>query len=585
MKLLDTLRRGDIPQDSSLHTRRATFLLLAGVLTVTHFVFLILYFSPAISTPDAHGYFAQAKLIANTGRAYLEPESVLQYIGPHWLHQSGKRYFTTFPPGLPAILASIYKVFGPEAALLVNPLMASLSLLGLFLLCRLWIGERWGLLAFVLMAANPFANEHALFGDSHTSVAFFLVWALVFLALWRGRGSPWWAFAAGVFVGLIPAIRYPEVLFIVAFAVYVLLDLPTRQVSWRSILAAVVGCGIPIGMLCLRNQTAFGAFWRTGYSLSSRPPRFGFSYLAHHLPLYLQKLVFEGVGLVFVVGIVGLVFLCARRETRKQGTLLGLLVVPMALLYMSYFWPPDPESMRFLLPTFYAYTVGAVWLLKEVSSSRRLLAISGSVALLVITLVWGLPKSIRSMAHLRDNNAVLARVADAVQEHVEVGSIVMANEAISQHLDFLGYWRLADASVLRPLFTPAPGVSPPRGLRNAEARRSYSGLSEGELFDRFSQDVWKWAGTNERVYLIARREQITRYDGYMPEYDRFEDIAQIQVPRPSRDAARPPPPLRPRMSETGHAPVPAGPAGPDHIFDLLLDGEPLFIVEWIRASQ
>jgi len=43
----------------------APITLLVGV----HFVFLALFFEPAISTPDANGYMAQARLIAREGRS------------------------------------------------------------------------------------------------------------------------------------------------------------------------------------------------------------------------------------------------------------------------------------------------------------------------------------------------------------------------------------------------------------------------------------------------------------------------------------------------------------------------------------
>lgn len=51
-------------------------LLLA--LVVGHFMFLRHYFAPGISTPDATGYYAQAALIANTGRSGFALESPLQ---------------------------------------------------------------------------------------------------------------------------------------------------------------------------------------------------------------------------------------------------------------------------------------------------------------------------------------------------------------------------------------------------------------------------------------------------------------------------------------------------------------------------
>jgi hypothetical protein len=63
-----------------------------------HFIFLMLHFEPAISTPDANGYFAQTRLIADQGRTWFEPESPLQYVGVHRLNTEGYRYFSRYPP-------------------------------------------------------------------------------------------------------------------------------------------------------------------------------------------------------------------------------------------------------------------------------------------------------------------------------------------------------------------------------------------------------------------------------------------------------------------------------------------------------
>ncbi|OYD15134.1 hypothetical protein CH333_06470 [candidate division WOR-3 bacterium JGI_Cruoil_03_44_89] len=308
-------------ESGTQHRRKIPFTPLAILFIIIHFVFLLFYFEPAISTPDAQGYFTQAKLIARGVKTYLEPESILQYIGPHWLHRSDNLYFTTFSPGFPTILAVVYKIFGPKAALLVSPLMSSLSLLGLFLLCRLWIGKGWALLALLLMAVNPFANQHALFGDSHTAVVFFLIWALFFLAQWVKSNSPRWAFGTGLFVGIIPTIRYPEVLFCFALGIFVLFHLKGNKISWRSLVAGAIGAAIPIGALCIRNQMAFGAFWRTGYGLSNEPTHFGGNYLTSYSLSYLKMLISEGCGLMFILGIIGIAVLCARRNTERGHTI------------------------------------------------------------------------------------------------------------------------------------------------------------------------------------------------------------------------------------------------------------------------
>jgi len=73
--------------------RKVLFNLLAVLLVLFHFVFIRTFFEPAISTPDANGYFAQAKLIAKEHRTYFETESILQFVGTHWLKAGNNNYF------------------------------------------------------------------------------------------------------------------------------------------------------------------------------------------------------------------------------------------------------------------------------------------------------------------------------------------------------------------------------------------------------------------------------------------------------------------------------------------------------------
>ena len=262
---------------------------LVVLLVLFHLIFLLAFFEPAISTPDANGYFAQTKLIAREHRTYFETESDIQFVGAHWHRSDDNRYFSKYPPGLPAVLAVVFRIFGPEASLLVNPLMASLSLFALFLICGMWLGEWWGLLAAALFAFNPVANQYSLSADSHTSTLFFLIWALYFIARWEKSHSVLWAFGAGLFLGIIPAIRYPEILFVPAFAVFVLLSLHRYRKARRSAIAGFSGFVIPFGALCLRNQLAFGAFWKTGYSLMTREIGFGWNYFADYSIQYLMN--------------------------------------------------------------------------------------------------------------------------------------------------------------------------------------------------------------------------------------------------------------------------------------------------------
>src|SRR5271166_835636 len=112
-----------------------------------HFLFLMAFFAPAISTPDANGYMAQARLIASQGRSDIVTESPAQYVGDHWMQTGRGHYYGQYPPGLPAMLAVVFRLSGPTASLYLIPLLGSLSLLALFLVGREWVGARWALLA------------------------------------------------------------------------------------------------------------------------------------------------------------------------------------------------------------------------------------------------------------------------------------------------------------------------------------------------------------------------------------------------------------------------------------------------------
>ena len=169
-----------------------------ATLIVVHFLFLAFFFGPAISTPDANGYMAQARLIARQGRTDIVVESPAQYVGDHWMKVSEGKYYGQYPPGLPALLALVFRPLGWYPTLWVLPAMGSLALLGLYLVAREWVGPGWALLAAGLMAVNPFANRHALGTDSHTAVCFFLIWALYGLIRWERSRSPTWAAIVGI---------------------------------------------------------------------------------------------------------------------------------------------------------------------------------------------------------------------------------------------------------------------------------------------------------------------------------------------------------------------------------------------------
>ncbi|HEX2988443.1 MAG TPA: hypothetical protein VHS06_09760, partial [Chloroflexota bacterium] len=93
------------------------------VILIAYATFLWTRFAPAIATPDANGYWAQASLMAQTGKTWFVQEADTQYVGMHWLITPSGKYISRYPPGLPAIVAVVYKLAGYKASLLVNPVL------------------------------------------------------------------------------------------------------------------------------------------------------------------------------------------------------------------------------------------------------------------------------------------------------------------------------------------------------------------------------------------------------------------------------------------------------------------------------
>lgn len=396
--------------------------ILVVILLVGHFLFLLYFFEPAYTTPDANGYFVQARLIAENGKTSFKPESILQYIGPHWYSLDHKNYYATHPCGFPFLLALVIKICGFNAGFYTNPILASLSIFIFFFVCRFYLSKRWSLIAAGIMALNPFANEHALFGDSHTSLIFFLLLGLLLLQNSIRRHNHLQGLLAGICLGIIPTIRYADSLFVPAVFLYTLLLLKDRRIRVSTLTLFAIGISIPLLVLAIRNQIAFGSFLRTGYSLSKIPAHFGFNYLTKNFIPFIIMLVFKGAGLMSILGIIG-IYRLTKTEHKNEAILFALLIVPVTLLYMAYSWTADPQSMRFLLPTFFIYTLGGIWFLSQLKNERikRIL----TYATLIVSIFWGSFGSIMPLMSLKERGKPLAEIYKKIKISVPEQSFLI----------------------------------------------------------------------------------------------------------------------------------------------------------------
>ncbi|MBC7784913.1 MAG: glycosyltransferase family 39 protein, partial [Burkholderiales bacterium] len=466
---------------------RAMLLTLAGYVLV-----LRAFYAPAIIHPDANGYWAQGSLIVQTGHSWLKPESDATYLGMHWLLLGDNVFMSRYPPGFPALIGVVQHFFGWEASVLVNPVHSVLTLLGVYLLVSRIAAPGWGLMATVALAINPAFITHALTQISHMPVAFCIVWGFYLLILWSGGGKIIYVFLAGLVLGCIPSTRYADS--IVALGVIVFLLWHVRRfekIHWHYI-AAVAGAAIPIFPLLVRNQLLMGGFWRTGYALTNESTGFGWEYFQQHAIGYLQMLQGNGLGMMFAWGLVGMLWMACVRKHRALGATMLAATVPFVIVYMAYYWAAGvgggggpgggggggggggAGAMRFLVPVVPLFIITGVWALSQaLAGAPRSAKVIVPIALLGMQALMYGQSTVDDLRRSFQRREVLAIATRGLEQVAATGDVVIANNALLQHIDFVRKWKLADASIINGRGGPGGGGGP--GGQGGRNRGGFNG--------------------------------------------------------------------------------------------------------------
>jgi 4-amino-4-deoxy-L-arabinose transferase-like glycosyltransferase len=506
-------------------------------------MFLLHWNAPAIASADANGYWAQGTRMAESGTTTFTAESPAQYINLHWLLMEDGRYVSRYGPGLSTLVATVYKLAGPDATTLINPLLAVLALLGVYLLAHRFVEWPLAVAAMLIPMTAPSFPQHALACDAHVAAACCLVWGVYLLLRWQETRNGRDAFAAGVVLGLIPTIRYPEGVVGLAVVVFIGLLLWRKRATPKTAGLAVLGAALPITPVLIRSQLLFGGFWRTGYRLTGEQTGFGWEHLKDHAPLYLQHISSDGLGLFFPLGVAGIVMLACRRETRDAGILLCLSVFLPLLVYMAYYWAPTTQplaSLRFLVPIFVVLAVGVVAAIDACARDSRAAAASITVVLLGGQLLWGGGKVVEECRELQYKKTVCALTAEALSEVSEPGDLIVADPGILQNLDFVGGWKLVDMQLFTTDLTPRGESSgdtqepAPRQAKQEEALyKAYGQFTGGERAAVLTFDILDYAGDGA-VLMIGTDLQLDQMEGMMPDWKRT-DLKTVELPKDNGD--------------------------------------------------
>jgi hypothetical protein len=419
-----------------------------GALVAVYAFFLSTYFVPVADNVDANGYIVAARIFQEHGRFSQVPPDDYTFVGRMWVANSRGEYYPKYPPLYPALTGLVMMGLGVDAGFHVVPACALLAVLGMYVLCRTQFRALLSLLGALALAVNPIFNIFALRQRSHAPSMCFLIWAyaLFFLALRKETGRLRLAsvFIAGLLLGYAVGIRYTNILLAIPPFFLVLSEM--RGQRSRVFGAYVAGLAIPCVLLVCYHWTSFGGLLRTGYALTGEQMGFGWSYLASNTLRYATSAVTDLVGPLLIFSSVGLAVIWLKNRTRAIFFLIWVL--PLVLLYVSYYWQPDlfPGAfLRFLLPVVVPAILLSLISLKEVvrrTGNRR------SIEVLIILVFagslgwWGIRRTLFVVEKDYAEHIAIRSKVDFIASVVPEKSAVFGHPVLLLALDANQTYRL-----------------------------------------------------------------------------------------------------------------------------------------------
>ena len=476
------------------------------------------YWTPADQGMDENAYLVSARLLAQTGSPGFAAPDPYSFVGPMWIRTVDGRFYPKYPLGQTLLLAAAFKAGGPRAAFLVNPLLMTLALAGVFLLGREVAGSLAGLLALLAMAASPALLVETNASDSHAGSLAFTTWGMFLLLRWWRTGRLRHAALAGLLLGLSTITRYTEGVLLLPAALVVLFRLGLgRRWARRDLAGAAalaVGWLLPVGgQLAFNLRTLHGL---TGYGSTHESTAFSADYFTRNAWPAVSHLFLHGLPFLLPLAVLGLALLTFRE--RRLGLVLWAWALPTFLLYMSYYWARDSVAyLRFFLTAFPPLAMGLAWLLtrpvpRPVLGLERLgrrVQPALTLALVLACGAFGVRATLPLLKSDQQEQQEAESAAETVLARAPAGSAVFGPQPALLFLQFAGDYRLYNRALFQPRFVFRMGsLDPlaPNPLQPERAHALYELLKDRD-FDqlaRVQRDLAAAALTQgRRVFLIA----------------------------------------------------------------------------------
>jgi hypothetical protein len=237
---------------------------VAGCIVPAFIAFVVL--NRFINSDDEYNYVFLADTLAHK-RLYWPAAPVKDVFSSFWQIERDGKWASMFPPGWPALLAIGGKLGSPYW--LLNPLLAPISILLVYLLGKKTVSLQTGLVAAAVYASSLFYLFNGGSYFAHIAcVAFLLGFALCVVQA-EERRQRLWLVLAGLCVAIAFTTRYYPVLLVFgAFAVHTVL----RRRAHETLPWIFLGAAPIAALFLMYNYMVFGDPFSTGYHWQQQEP-------------------------------------------------------------------------------------------------------------------------------------------------------------------------------------------------------------------------------------------------------------------------------------------------------------------------
>ncbi|UKI30142.1 MAG: glycosyltransferase family 39 protein [Lentisphaeria bacterium] len=247
-------------------------------------------------------------------------------------------FYPKYPPLYPLLAAGMNAMLGPGGGFYATLWGAVLAAAGIFVLARFFLGPWYALLAAAAAVSSPVLSGLAVTKNSHTPSLALFVWGMVaFFAALTPKREQWFrillAAVSGFLIAYCTGIRYTDFLLILIPAAAAFLFARKRR-RRNLLIGLAAGAALPYGALALFHWHAYGAPWRSGYSLTDESSAFVPSFILDNLRVYVPEFF------ISVIGPLGAFALLFRRVRWRRLLFWLVWLLPTFVLYLMYYWAP-----------------------------------------------------------------------------------------------------------------------------------------------------------------------------------------------------------------------------------------------------